>query len=138
MEMLKEKISCMAIVLNRLNKVLILNNEGEWVFNKGHLEEGESLIECAIRETKEEAGIELDESECLGQVDEFRFYFDKENAVKVIKVFAFMVEENKTVTLNSGEGFIDYMWLDFDKAVKQLTHDDASQALQKAIERVKK
>ncbi len=32
---------------------------GEWSFPGGHLEVGESLVECAIRETREEAGIEI-------------------------------------------------------------------------------
>ena len=32
---------------------------GEWSFPGGHLEVGESVIECAIRETKEELGVEL-------------------------------------------------------------------------------
>lgn len=33
--------------------------EGEWSFPGGHLESGESFAECAVRETQEEAGIEI-------------------------------------------------------------------------------
>lgn len=32
---------------------------GEYAFPGGHLENGESFTECAIRETREEAGIEI-------------------------------------------------------------------------------
>ena len=33
--------------------------EGEWSFPGGHLESGESFVECAVRETREESGIEI-------------------------------------------------------------------------------
>lgn len=36
------------------------HGKGEYAFPGGHLEYGESFENCAIRETKEEAGIEID------------------------------------------------------------------------------
>lgn len=36
------------------------HGEGEWAFPGGHLEFGESFAECARRETREEAGIEIE------------------------------------------------------------------------------
>ncbi len=35
------------------------HGEGEYAFPGGHLEFGESFADCAIRETREEAGIEI-------------------------------------------------------------------------------
>lgn len=35
------------------------HGEGEYAFPGGHLEFGESIIECAKRETREETGIEI-------------------------------------------------------------------------------
>lgn len=35
------------------------HGSGEWSFPGGHLEFGESVLECAVRETKEEIGVRL-------------------------------------------------------------------------------
>jgi len=47
------------ILINLLNKKIGLvyrEKENDYTFPKGHLEEGETLLECAIRETEEETG----------------------------------------------------------------------------------
>ncbi len=65
---MKEKISSMAIVMEESQrKVLLLNSEGEWVFPKGHNENGESYIQTAKRELYEEAKVSVTEQDCIGQ-----------------------------------------------------------------------
>lgn len=131
-----EKISSMAIVIaneNNKNKVLLLNSEGEWVFPKGHVEKGETEMNAAIRELYEEAGVVVEEKDCLGKVDEFRFFFDGENAVKVIKVFAFKIAQTQKIVYQEEESFIDGQWFDTDVAIGKLKHDDARQALEKTL-----
>lgn len=134
-----EKISSMAIVIAKTakdKKVLMLNSEGEWVFPKGHVESGETYLETAIRELKEETNVSVIPSWCIGQVDEFRFYFDGEKAVKVIKVFAFVVDAEQKITYNQEEGFLDGSWVDVDIAIKKIKHDDARNALKRALEKI--
>lgn len=134
---MEEKISSMAIVIAKLReerKVLLLNSEGEWVFPKGHVEEDETYLETAIRELKEESSVTVKKEESLGQVDEFKFYFDKEDALKIIKVFAFEINELREIKYNKEECFIDGQWFDSGIAIKILKHDDARNALKKALE----
>lgn len=136
MEKVVEKVSSMAIVVGTVDdekKVLMLNSEGEWVFPKGHVEQGETEIATAIRELKEEAGIDVTEEECLGQIDEFKFYFDGEKAVKVIKVYLFNIDRLPKISFNKDECFIDGRWIDVKDSVGKLTHDDARQALNKGL-----
>ncbi len=43
------------------NRILLVQGRrtGKWSFPKGHRNAGESHIECAVRETKEETGLDL-------------------------------------------------------------------------------
>ena len=79
----------------------------------------------------------VDKSECKGQADEFSFFFIGENAKKVIKVFAFDINEERKIVVNESEGFIVGEWLDFERAKNTLTHDDAKTALDNAIKLIK-
>ena len=59
---MKSEKSCGAIVLspdNTNRKVLLIKHEngGHWAFPKGHVEEGETEVETALREIKEETGL---------------------------------------------------------------------------------
>ncbi|MFH2018791.1 MAG: NUDIX domain-containing protein, partial [bacterium] len=46
---------------------------GEWCFPGGHLDFGETVFECAIRETKEEVGIEVRNCRIISIADEMRY-----------------------------------------------------------------
>ena len=134
-----EKISSMAIVIvknEKSFKVLLLNNEGEWVFPKGHVESNETELCAAIRELHEESNVVVDEKESIGQVDEYKFYFSGENAVKVIKVFAFLINEEREISYNKTEGFIDGKWVKIADALSILKHEDARNALRKSINKI--
>ncbi len=46
------------VVRNAQGDVLLLKHKsGSWVFPKGHIEPGETLLEAALREVEEEAGV---------------------------------------------------------------------------------
>ena len=124
---MKEKVSSMAIVIGDKNKVLILNNESEWVFPKGHVENNETYLQTSIRELKEETNVSVCEDVCLGQIDEFKFYFDKE------KAFLFKIDSLPLITVNKEERFISGDWVLIEDAIRKLSHDDARGSLEKAI-----
>ncbi|WP_248514175.1 NUDIX hydrolase [Sporosarcina sp. NCCP-2222] len=57
----KHFVSAATIVLNEQNEILLIKGPRRgWEMPGGIVEEGESLKEAAIRETKEEAGIEIE------------------------------------------------------------------------------
>ena len=57
----KHIVSAATIVLNEQNEILLIKGPMRgWEMPGGQVEEGESLKEAAIRETKEEAGIDVE------------------------------------------------------------------------------
>jgi len=131
------KISSMGIVLAKPNskelRILTLECGGEWVFPKGHVIPGENFIETACREVKEESAVEIKTEECIGLVYEFSFYFDGEKANKLIKVHAFLVSETQPIIYNEVEDFTNGKWMTIEEALNILTHEDAKNALKKAL-----
>ena len=61
---MKKETSCGCIIFDKEthSKVLIVyeKNRNFWGFPKGHIEEGETEIETALREVKEEVGLDVD------------------------------------------------------------------------------
>ena len=120
-------------------KVLLLRHSsisshggGHWDFPKGHIDDGETEIQTALRELEEETGIAH-----ANVIDGFRetitytFSGGKKQIGKEVVFFIATTKESK-VTLSHEH--IDYSWLDFDSAFLRLTYDNARQVLRNAIE----
>jgi len=115
------------------NKFLLLNYpQGHWDFVKGKVEGGETPYETAIRETKEETGIS--NIEFINGFEEsvkYDFRFKKEDIHK--KVIFFLAKTNeKKISLSHEHN--DYLWLEYNDALKKTTFENAKNVLTKANE----
>ena len=115
------------------NEFLLLNYpQGHWDFVKGKVEEGETPHETASRETKEETGIS--DIEFIGGFEEsveYDFRFKKEDIHK--KVIFFLAKTNeKNIKLSHEHN--DYLWLEYNDALKKTTFENAKNVLTKANE----
>lgn len=57
-----EMVTCVMIQNTVTNEVLVQNRKRKypgWSFPGGHVERGESFYDCAVREVKEETGLEV-------------------------------------------------------------------------------
>ncbi len=138
---MKRKLSCMGIVVARdesssILQILMMENDGEFVFPKGHVEPNENNLDATIREVYEETGIIVTKEDHLGKVDQFEFYFEGEQAIKVIEVHLFCIRETKPATPNTNEGIISVFWLPLPEALQKISHNDARDALHKALEKL--
>ena len=115
-------------------KYLLLRhaNGGHWSFPKGHLEEGESAREAAIRELEEETG--LHPEDFLADFRERVHYSYRrkgERIEKAVVYFLASVEEGfDPVTLS--DEHLGYGWYSFEEAEEKLTYDNDREILRKA------
>lgn len=110
---------------------LLLHYEaGHWDFSKGHIEKGESLEDTALREVKEETGIE-DAKFVEGFKERIKYFFkgDKGNIFKKVTFFLF---ETKQKEVKLSFEHIGYKWLSYKKVLSQLTFKNAKEILKKA------
>lgn len=87
----KTVISCMGIIITQKHNItyvaLLRDKDNCWVIPKGHNENDENFIETAIREVKEETGININKHNFISKISEYEYYTDKEKCDKLIKAY---------------------------------------------------
>lgn len=85
------------------NKILLAHPTkapwyGSYTIPKGKVERGETYIEAAIRETKEEIGIDIDDSEIGKEVNVI--YYSNEDGKVYKRVYYFLVYPKNKITID--------------------------------------
>ena len=122
---------CGGIIFNiNSQKYLLiqLKNGSHWDFPKGHMEEGETEEETALREIFEEVGLKVNLQQGFREIIS---YADGINNVHKTVVFFLAKTSSFNITLQDEE-VGDYLWLEFNDALEKLTYENAKNLLQKA------
>jgi len=112
--------------------------EGTWVLPKGNLDEGETPAETAVREVREETGVEGRLDEKLGDV---RYVYTRKGGARVFKIVSFFllhadrgrigaIEEDMRVEVAEAR------WLPLDEAPRLLAYGGERQMAVKARDRL--
>lgn len=125
---MKYEKSCGAIVVDDEKVLLVKHNAGHWDFPKGHVEEGETEIETAIREVKEETNIDIKIEKENRYISE---YSPKENVMKT--VIYFIGEKVGGEDKPQIEEVSDVEWIDVNKAVERITHQRSKEIMMQVI-----
>lgn len=133
-EVLYEK-SCGAVVYRQTNEgikyLLVCEHGGFWVFPKGHVEKGESEQETALREVKEETGLDVSFIEGFRAKDEHNLAREgRPNTMKQTIYFLAKSEEQKLVPQESEISKI--VLLDYESAMSVLQFDGFKKVLMQA------
>lgn len=130
--MRKEK-SCGAVIYkyidNELFILLLKHNLGHWSFAKGHVEDGETEQETAIREIKEETNLDVTIN------SDFRYvitYSPYEGAIK--DVIYFLATTNSDNIKAQQSEISEIKWFKYEDAISMITYEDGRKVLMKAIE----
>lgn len=132
---MKAEKSCGCIILKD-DKVLLICTRGDddklfWSFPKGHQEAGETDMETAIRETKEETNLDVLISDPTPI--ETGHFIHGGTAYKSILLF---IAKPLSSDLNPQEGEVESInWVQIDEAEKRITLDYYREAWKEALKR---
>lgn len=117
-------------------KYLLLHYESRhWDFVKGNIEEGETERKTAVRESQEETGIT--DIEFFDKFKEEIQYYYKKSDETILKHVVFLLGKTSTEEIKLSYEHIGYKWLSFEKALKQVTYNNAKEVLEKAEKFIK-
>ena len=128
---MREK-SCGTIIIDN-NKVLIIKQkQGFYGFTKGHMEENETEIETAIRETKEETNLDV----LIYETKRYSVNYKVNN--KINKEVIYYLAKPITKNIKKQESEInEILWVDIDKVIDILTYNNIKNMWKKVLKDIK-
>lgn len=119
---------------NNLEYLLLHHTEGHWDFPKGKLEANETVEQAAVRELREEAGIDADLIAGFQHVISYQFTDKNGELVKKQVVFFLGQVEDAMVVISHEHQ--DFLWLSYDEAYQKVTYDSAREVFELAHKEV--
>lgn len=119
--------SCGAIIFNEGKVLVVKQTSGFYGFPKGHVEIGETEKETAIRETKEETGLDI---KIISDKRYTQSYIVKENVHKDVVFFIAKLENNNEK--RQVEEIEEILWIDINEVENILTYDSLKELWKEA------
>ena len=118
-----------------LRFLLIRDPYGNWGLPKGHLEEGETPEQAALREVSEESG--LTDLRTESELQTIDWYFRNDDQL-IHKFCHFFLLESRSgeATPQVDEGISACVWLPLAEAVRTITYANAREVLRAAAQRL--
>ena len=113
--------------------LLIRDPYGNWGLPKGHVENGESSCEAALREVREETGLtHLEAGPSLGSID--RHFRLKGDLVHKFCDYFLMASPHGDTSPEVSEGITECRWLPVDEAIETVAYDTAREVVVRAAD----
>ena len=115
--------------------LLIRDSYQNWGFPKGHVESGERAEDAALREVREETGIE--QVAIRGAIDTIDWYFRFRGRLIHKVCHFYLMETSQALTLpQEAEGITACQWVGYDAARTAISYANARHLLLRAQEMV--
>lgn len=112
--------------------LVMVNRKGYWEFPKGHVDKGETDEEAALREVREETGLK-EVSIVPGFQKEISYVYSSGKR-KAPKQVVFYLMRTKPGPVLVSDEHLGYVWLDYDRAIKRVSYENARKVLESAHE----
>ncbi len=124
-------VSAGGIVFLNDSILLLKKRKGMWVLPKGRVEQGETTIQAAVREVKEETGIDVD---VIGKANSTYYSFYSNNLKLDKKVIWFTMKAVSTKAKPQiEEGFIAAKFIKLSKIDKNKMYDSEYELIREYI-----
>ncbi len=138
--MAKREFSAGGIIVKkdrgRLKILLIKNGYGRWTWPKGNIEKKESSEDAALRETKEETGLE--KLRMIKKIDRINYFYRLHGDLIFKTVYLFLVEAKGREPLKIQASEIrDAKWFTPEEALETVAYKGSKEILKKAIKKAK-
>ncbi|TMB71591.1 MAG: NUDIX domain-containing protein, partial [Chloroflexi bacterium] len=102
---------------------------------KGHIDPGETSIEAAAREVREEAGVDAEPVEKLGDV---RYWYQRSGR-RIAKQVAFFLCEYRSGDPADHDSEVEIArWMPLAEAARELSYKGEREMVERALERVRR
>ncbi|MEW6243754.1 MAG: NUDIX hydrolase [Bacillota bacterium] len=130
---MKQQLSAGGVVFtgsgDSVRLLMIEDRWGRWSFPKGHVEQGETLIQAALREVEEETGIT---GVVLAELGDVQYYFwDGPDLIKKRAVYFLIKAESENI-IPQTEEIHDAAWVPLDEVSKKKGYDDNRVIIERA------
>lgn len=130
---MKREFSAGGIVFNSKGQVLVTKHSQNkhWSFPKGLIDPGQTVEEAALREVKEEGGVE---AEILDKVGYSKYIYSF-NGEKIFKVVTYFLMKYLKGNIKDHDFEVEESgWFEPKDALKQLSFSQDKELLKKALE----
>ncbi|WP_152041228.1 bis(5'-nucleosyl)-tetraphosphatase [Salinigranum salinum] len=112
--------------------LLLKSRPGDWEFPKGGVEGDEELQQTAIREVREEAGVE-DFRLIDGFREDYSYVFEA-NGTTIYKTVHLFIARSFEASAELSREHRDLQWRDYEQAINTITQDGPREILERAHE----
>ena len=111
--------------------MISVGDDNRWQLPKGIVDKGESTETAALREVREEAGVD---TEPLALIDKVEYwYYDKRERVRFHKfVYFYLLRYESGDVTNHDDEVNEARWVEIEQAIGMLTFDSEKRVVEKA------
>lgn len=121
---------------NEVEILLIQDAKDRWTIPKGHIEEGETAQQTAVREIAEEAG--LKETEVIGWLGKIHFRYRRINTLVMMTTQIYLVRaKGDTNKIQKEEWMNGIQWFKFHDALDKIEYEDIGKLMLLAMRRIR-